>query len=142
MNTTVQEYKTILEGFLEAWNRSDASSVASFYSEDCEYKDPNVPEGIFGKPALKRYLMLLFRRFPYQDWVLTELYPHSESGSFSACYRFTFANPKKGLEFKGTGMDRIELEDGKVKLNWVFLNAEKWRNWIQEEERLATSKSA
>jgi hypothetical protein len=127
------EYYAILEGCLAAWNRGDAKKTAAFYAEQMDYRDPNLPNGIKTRALFERYLRMLFKHWPIQEWNKTELIPHVEPGKFSACYSFRIANPKLNLEIKGTGMDRLEFKDQSIALNWVFLNAAAWPRWLSRD---------
>lgn len=118
------EYTSLLEACLQAWNRADAEEVASFYAVQLDYRDPNVPEGLKTNAEFARYLRILFRKWPVQEWVPGEVFPHGRPWAFSVCYRFRFGDGKR--EIKGLGMDRIEFEGSKIRLNWVYLNAEGW----------------
>ncbi len=123
------DYVEILENCLKAWNRSDAETTASFYSENMDYRDPNVPQGIKTRADFARYLRILFKKWPRQEWTVDTVLPHEKPGAFSVCYRFRFANKKR--EIGGFGMDRIEFEGNAIRLNWVYLNAKKWPEWIK-----------
>jgi hypothetical protein len=125
------EYQAIMEAWLDAWNRSDPQGVASFYHERCDYRDPTVPNGISSPAKMARYLRILFRHWPIQEWKDTTVYKHAKPSAFSVCCTFRFANDTK--EVKGTGMDLIEFEGDKVSKNYVFLNAEKWPEWIEKD---------
>ncbi|MEK7744821.1 MAG: nuclear transport factor 2 family protein [Elusimicrobiota bacterium] len=120
--SSAADYTRLLEDCLGAWNRADAGEVASHYSERLDYRDPNVPEGIKTNADFQRYLRVLFRKWPSQEWSPDEVLSHERPGSFSVCYRFRFGNGKR--EVRGLGMDRIEFEGDKIRLNWVYLNAE------------------
>lgn len=112
----------LLESCLKAWNRADAEGVAAHYAERLDYRDPNVAEGIKTNAKLLRYLKVLFRKWPIQEWTPDEVLAHERPGAFSVCYRFRFGGGKR--EVRGTGMDRIEFEGGRIRLNWVYLNPE------------------
>ncbi len=118
-----------LQDCVAAWNRSDAKATASYYSPDCEYRDPNVPSGIHSRQELEKYLRILFRLWPDQAWTNWEVLPHSREGEFSVCYAFRFGNKRRSIS--GLGMDRIEFENGLLKKNWVYLNAAEWPRWIR-----------
>ena len=112
----------LLEECLAAWNTADAGKVASYYAESLDYRDPNVPQGIAKREDFVRYLRVLFRRWPSQEWKPVEVMPHENPGAFSVAYHYRYAN--KTREIKGWGMDRIEFEGDKIRLNHVYLNAE------------------
>jgi len=119
---TVADYTRLLEACLQAWSRADAKEVASYYCDRLDYRDPNGPEGIQTNAEFYRYLRVLFRKWPSQEWIPTEVLAHERPGAFSVCYRFRFGDGKK--EVRGVGMDRMEFEGDKIRLNWVYLNAD------------------
>lgn len=114
---------------VQAWNRADAGATASFYAPVCDYRDPNAPGGIHSRADMERYLKILFRLWPEQAWTDWEVLPHGTPGHFSVCYKFRFGNKKTAIG--GQGMDRIEFENGWIKRNWVYLNADQWPRWIR-----------
>jgi hypothetical protein len=122
------DYVAIMEGCVAAWNRGDAEGVASFYTDDLDYRDPTVPKGISNKGDFIKYLKLIFKVWPEQEWVGKEIMPHEKKGSFSVNYDFKFANGERVV--KGNGIDRIEFRGDKICLNHVYLNADKWREWM------------
>ncbi len=125
------DFVKILEDCVAAWNRGDAEGVAGYYAEEMDYRDPNVPDGIRKNADFARYLRILFRRWPSQAWDEAEVLAHAEAGCFSACYHFSFGNPRTGIWIRGTGMDRLEFEGEKIKRNWVYLNADRWGDWMR-----------
>jgi hypothetical protein len=128
---TNAEYVKLMEQCLDAWNTSDPALVASFYADDLDYRDPTVPEGIFRKDAFIDYLKLIFKVWPEQQWTPLQVMPHAETGDFSIEYEFRIA--REGKEIRGRGMDRMEFRDDKISLNHVYLNADKWKDWIRDE---------
>lgn len=128
---TGSDYIRLMKECLAAWNSADAEKTASFYAEDLDYRDPSVPEGIHGRADFIAYLKLLFRVWPRQEWKEKELMPHEKPGAFSISYDFSFGNDV--AEIRGSGIDRMEFEGDKIKLNHVYLNALKFRDWIRHE---------
>ena len=126
-----EEYIEELNKMLKGWTESNPEKTASFYTDDLNYIDPNVREGIFGKTKFISYLRILFKRWPFQEWISKEIFPHSIPGQFSIRYNFRFANPTLGKEIKGEGMDFIEFKNDKIFKNYVYLNADLWKKWIK-----------
>jgi hypothetical protein len=126
-----ERYITLIKDCLDAWNRADVEAVASFYSDDLDYRDPSVPLGIKNKTEFVKYLKLLFKIWPSQSWILDKVYSHTTEGSFNVDYTFRFANEKTSII--GKGIDLIIFKDDKVCVNHVYLNAAKWNDWITNE---------
>jgi len=128
---SLDDYSAIMKSCLEAWNKADAELVASYYSDNLEYRDPTVPKGIVNKSDFIKYLELIFSVWPHQKWVLKNIFPHEKEGSFSMDYDFRIGNNATSIQ--GCGIDRIEFADDKIRLNHVYLNADKWKEWIKNE---------
>ncbi len=129
---TRTEQIRLMEECLAAWNRADAEAVASYYcDEGLDYRDPTVPEGIRNRRDFVNYLNLIFKAWPQQQWTPKKTMPHEEEGVFSIEYTFRIANATKSL--RGTGMDLMEIEGDRIRLNHVYLNADKWKEWIKNE---------
>lgn len=127
----LDDYSAIMRSCLEAWNEGDTELVASCYSDNLEYRDPAVPEGIGNKSDFIKYLQLIFSVWPQQKWTPKNIFPHDKEGSFSMDYDFRIGNNKTSIQ--GWGMDRIEFAGDKIRLNHVYLNADKWKEWIRNE---------
>lgn len=123
--------EAIKKSCIDAWNKGDAKAVASYYTDDLEYRDPNVQEGIFDKATFIKYLKTIFKIWPRQDWQVDVIMPHAEKDVFSVSYRFLFGNKEKTI--KGVGIDKVQLKDDKLHVNHVYLNADNWRDWIRYE---------
>ncbi len=128
---SVDDYSAIIKSCLEAWNKADAELVASYYSDNLEYRDPTVPQGITNKGDFIKYLRQIFSVWPQQKWVAKNIFSHDQEGSFSVDYDFRIANNTTSIQ--GWGIDRIEFSGDKVRLNYVYLNADKWKDWVKNE---------
>ncbi|MBN1531359.1 MAG: nuclear transport factor 2 family protein [Spirochaetes bacterium] len=128
---TFDEYRNIMQRCLEAWNRADAEETASFYCEDADYRDPSIPGGVATRADFIAYLKVLFRVWPRQQWTPREIIPHEKPGSFSITYDFLFANDR--VEIRGNGIDIMEFRGDRISLNHVYLNADRFREWIKQE---------
>ena len=126
-----EHYISIMKNCLEAWSQADAELVASFYCDDLDYRDPSVPQGIRTKTELVKYLKLLFKIWPIQNRVLDNVYLHENDSAFFVDYTFQIANDNTTI--RGRGIDRTEFRDDRTFLNHVYLNAEKWNDWVTGE---------
>lgn len=125
------DYVALMKRWLDAWNRADAEAVASFYADHFDYRDPVMPQGISNKEDFIKYLQLMFQVWPEQQWTSKNIIPYAGEGSFSADYDFRFANSRTAIS--GHGIDRIEFRGDKISLNHVYLNADKWKDWLRGE---------
>lgn len=126
---STDDYIKILKKCVAAWNRGDAEAVASFYTDDLDYRDPTVPDGITRKEDFINYLKLIFKVWPEQEWIGKTVMPHEKRGAFSVSYNFRFASGDKVIQ--GSGIDRIEFSGDRISLNHIYLNADRWREWIK-----------
>lgn len=126
---STDDYIEILKKCVAAWNRGDAEAVASFYTDDLDYRDPTVPDGITRKEDFINYLKLIFKVWPEQEWIGKTIMPHEKRGAFSVSYNFRFASGDKVIQ--GSGIDRIEFSGDRISLNHIYLNADRWREWIK-----------
>jgi hypothetical protein len=126
-----ENYISIMKNCLKAWSQADVALVASFYCDDLDYRDPSVPQGITNKDEFIKYLKLIFSVWPSQSWILDNVYPHANDGAFSVDYKFQIANGKATIF--GHGIDLMIFKNDKICLNHVYLNAEKWNDWMKNE---------
>ncbi len=61
-----KEYEKLINDCMNAWSKADVELTASFYSDDLEYRDPMVPQGIIGKEEFIKYLKAVFKVWPRQ----------------------------------------------------------------------------
>lgn len=54
--------------WLPAWTGNRPELLASFYTDDAFYADPNIQCGVRGRRALFAYFAKLLRRFPDWEW--------------------------------------------------------------------------
>jgi hypothetical protein len=69
---TAREFASV---WLPAWTGNNPEKLAAFYSEDCFYLDPGVPEGIQGKKELLAYFRKLLAQNPKWIWSQLEAIP-------------------------------------------------------------------
>jgi len=102
--------------WLAAWTAHDAERVASFYTEDARYFDPQVPDGLVGRDALRKRLAGLFEHAPpmrYEPDAVWEI----EGGFCGRWYCTIDAGAVKQLL---RGFDLVLLRDGKIAHNEVY----------------------
>jgi ketosteroid isomerase-like protein len=128
---SIEDYTTIIKKWLESWSKADLKQIASFYSDNFVYRDAAIPQGIFNKEEFIKYFQAVFKMWPRQKWISTNIMPHAIEGAFSVEYDFEFANDKTSI--KGFGIDRVEFKGDKIILNHVYLNADKWTKWVTDE---------
>jgi hypothetical protein len=112
------EAKEFAARWLPAWTGNDPERLASFYSDDCFYSDPAVPDGIEGKEALRRYFAALLGGFP--DWVWANTGAIPIPGGF--LNRWHASIPVGGTVIECDGVCTVELRDGLIARNEVYFD--------------------
>jgi len=124
-----KNYVRLLEECSFAWSARDVEAVCSFYAEDLDYRDPNVINGINTMENFRRYLRVLFRKWPEQSWAGKLVMPMAQLGCFTVTYDFSLRRGEKVV--RGCGLDRIEFKGEKIRICHVYLNAYNWSEWIK-----------
>lgn len=104
--------------WLQAWTDKDVERLVSFYSADTVYKDPQVPNGIEGRDALRAYLETLFASTPPMAYT-PETSWHIEGGF---CGRWYCDIGENGKDGKLRGFDLVLLENSLIKHNEVYVH--------------------
>jgi len=104
--------------WLPAWSGNDPRRLASFYTHDTLYSDPQVPEGLCGRGALTAYLERLLARYP--DWVWTQTASTAMRDGFVNFWQATI--PLDRSELLLAGVCLVELRDGLIARNQVFFD--------------------
>lgn len=105
--------------WLPAWTGNKPAELAVFYSADAFYRDPGIPDGLHGRPALEEYFTRLLARFP--DWVWT----HTRSIPLQDGFlNFWHARIPVGSELvEVDGVCTVQLDaDGLIHRNEVFFD--------------------
>ena len=103
--------------WLQAWSDKDVEALLAFYSADVVYRDPQVPEGLVGREALRRYLTQLFASTPPMTYEPDEVWA-TEAGW---CGRWICAmGMPDGTTTWLRGFDLVVLEGSEIALNEVY----------------------
>lgn len=114
-----QDLNALCDRWLAAWSGNRPDALIEYYTEDAWYADPGVPDGLQGRSALLGYLMKLLKRYPDWTWRRAGLYPTPQG--FVLKWQATVPRGSKIIHC--TGMDLVELRDGKISRNEVYFNA-------------------
>jgi ketosteroid isomerase-like protein len=71
---TKEKAKEYALKWLPAWTGNDPVKLAGFYSDDCFYLDPGIPNGVNGKEKLTAYFTRLLDQNP--GWIWTQIEYH------------------------------------------------------------------
>lgn len=116
------ELKELARKILDAWNEHDPDRVASMYTDDVTYRDPNTTGAVEGADALRRYLTKLFSRWE-MHWELREdPLPHGSGDGVTALWRASFRLRDGDRTVETEGMDLVVLEGDRIRRNEVWFD--------------------
>ena len=104
--------------WLQAWTDKDVERLVGFYSADTVYKDPQVPNGVEGREALRGYLETLFGSTPPMIYLPETVW--AIEGGF--CGRWYYDVGDGASEGKLRGFDLVLLENSLIKHNEVYVH--------------------
>ena len=112
-----KEILEFVKPWLVAWTGNKPEKLIEFYSEDAFYLDPAKPKGLKGREQIFPYFKKLLAANPHWTWESVELFPVKKG--FTAKWKATIpVGTKVIIEY---GMDIVEIENGKIKRNEVYL---------------------
>ena len=101
--------------WLGAWSAKDVDRLCEFYAPDCIYKDPQTPQGLQGRGALRQYLAGLFAATPAMTYTPDEVWPIA--GGF--CGRW-YCQIAGGQRLRG--FDLVLLKGNHITMNEVYVH--------------------
>jgi hypothetical protein len=104
--------------WLPAWTGNDPMRLASFYTEDTFYSDPQIPDGIQGRSKLLNYLTRLLKRNP--DWVWKQTASRPMRDGFINYWRATV--PTRAGTVAVSGVCLLVLREGLIARNEAFFD--------------------
>jgi len=111
----------LAEKFIAAWNTQEVDNVASCYSEDVVYIDPNIHGEITGQPALRRYLAKLFTAWK-MHWAIKDVQVFKNMEGAAARWHATLQLAGGGKAMEIDGMDFIAFKGDKIQRNEVYFD--------------------
>jgi ketosteroid isomerase-like protein len=117
-----EELRDLAAKILAAWNGQDPYEVASMYTDDVTYRDPNTRGAVEGSDALRRYLSKLFSGWE-MHWELREdPLPHADGNGVTALWRASFRLPDGDQTVETEGMDLVVLDGDRISHNEVWFD--------------------
>jgi len=101
--------------WLATWSSGSPEQLRAFYTDDAYYSDPGRPQGLSGQELLP-YFQKLLAKYPGWVWRAVEILPTAKG--FCLKWHAVFRQGDPGSEI--TGMDIVELKDGKITRNEVY----------------------
>ncbi len=114
-----EEAKEFASKWLPAWTGNEPKKLAEFYSEDCFYLDPAIPNGVKGKNELIAYFDKLLSQNP--DWIWTQVEAIPMEGGFLNKWLAKIPVGKKVIECIGVCFVQFD-NHGKIKRNEVYFD--------------------
>jgi hypothetical protein len=112
------EARAFAEKWLLAWTGNEPERLASFYTDDAFYRDPAVPAGLHGRPALLDYFGRLLAANP--SWVWTHRGSIPIHNGFLNFWHASIPVGKRIVE--ADGVCTVQLRGGRIYSNQVFFD--------------------
>lgn len=113
--------KELAEKFIAAWNTQEVDKVASCYSQDLVYIDPNIHGEITDQPALRSYLAKLFAAWK-MHWAIKDVQVFKDMDGAAARWHATLQLAGGGKTVEVDGMDFIAFKGDKIQRNEVYFD--------------------
>jgi hypothetical protein len=103
--------------WLRAWTDKDVDRLVDFYAQDTIYRDPQVPDGLRGRDALRAYLEGLFAATPPMTYEPDEVWPTATGWCGRWICRIDLPD---GAVSWLRGFDLVVLDGERIALNEVY----------------------
>lgn len=125
------EARTLCDRWLPLFTGNRPERLIEVYAGEAFYRDPALPHGVQGKPALLAYLRKLLARFP--DWVYQAeaIFP-IEAGFV---LRWHAAIPVGNTIVRETGTDLVLVERGLITRNEIYFDLAALREALRQNGR-------
>jgi hypothetical protein len=114
-----KEAKEFASRWLPDWTGNQPQKLASYYSYDCFYLDPAIPNGVNGKAELVEYFTQLLAQNP--NWVWTQIEPIPLEKGFLNKWLAQIPVGDKIIECVGVCFVQFD-DQGKIKRNEVYFD--------------------
>ena len=104
--------------WLESWTGNRPEKLLEFYAEEAFYSDPARPEGLEGHAEIFPYFQKLLSKNPDWVWKALEIMP-TEKG-FTLKWQAAVPQAEKVIQL--TGLDLVEMKNGKITRNEVYFD--------------------
>jgi hypothetical protein len=110
------------QNWLDAWTGNKPLELIQYYAKECLYVDPANPQGLRGHAEVLPYFTNLLAANPSWDWKINELFPIPTG--FILKWKANIPIGDKLIE--ESGLDIVELEEGKIIRNEVYFDRTNW----------------
>ena len=129
---TKDDARAFASRWLPAWSGNNPEALADYYSEDCFYLDPAVPDGVSGKQDLLAYFRRLLSHNP--NWVWTQVEPIPMEGGFLNKWHASIPVGDSEIECVGVCLVQFD-EQGKIRRNEVYFDRAELLAAIQRKSK-------
>lgn len=112
------DFTQLCAEWLDSWTGNQPYKLLAFYAENAFYSDPAHPEGLRGHSEIFPYLQKLLSKNPDWVWKALEIMP-TEKG-FTLKWQARVPVAGKIVQF--TGVDIVEMKEGKISRNEVYFD--------------------
>ncbi len=95
----------------EAWNNHDGDAVAALCSEDLVYDEPALGKTVYGRDAIRGFVIAMHQAIPDHQFALEGLYADLHRRSVLVAWRLTGTQATSGNPVDFHGDDRLEFDD-------------------------------
>ncbi|MFP8952568.1 ester cyclase [Natrialbaceae archaeon A-arb3/5] len=125
MPDTVDDTKKLVREYKTMWNERDYEAIPELVTESFELHEPAIPEGKHGYDGMEEFLEVIIDSFPDFEVTPTEILVDGDTVMAETEYSLTQEGEFNGIPPTGntaemTTMEKIVLEDGKVKENYIY----------------------
>lgn len=117
--------------WLKAWTGNEPEKLMSFYQENALYSDPQHRAGLQSHDEILPYFKKLLATYQDWSWRPIEVFP-IEKGCI---LKWECTIPVGNVVINETGLDIVEIEDGKIKRNEVYFDRTRLIKAVEELKR-------
>lgn len=116
---TADAAREFADRWLPAWTGNEPDRLLSFYTNDAFYRDPTVPDGIYGFSQLREYFVKLLRANPNWVWLHREGIPLKDG----FLNKWTAHIPVGTEAVECSGVCTVQIRGGLIYRNEVYFDA-------------------
>jgi steroid delta-isomerase-like uncharacterized protein len=107
--------KDVCQRWGKAWNDHDGDAVAALCAEDLVYDEPALGDTVYGRDAIRDFVVTIDASFPDHKFFLEGLYADVARPAVLVAWRFVGTHAPTGRKVEFHGDDRLEFrEDGLI----------------------------
>src|ERR1700709_878869 len=113
--TQPAEIQQFAQRWGKAWNDHDGDAVAALCAEDLVYDEPALGDTVYGRDAIRDFVVTMDASFPDHKFFLEGLYADVARPAVLVAWRFVGTHAPTGRKVEFHGDDRLQFrEDGLI----------------------------